>query len=520
VSRLSVREDAIGFVGGLIALLMSVAFAYVHDAPLRAGVDHQHVSSVRELARGEFPPRHNLIAGRAPQGHYGPYFVVLGVLARWTGAAPRAVLYGAGLVGVIAFTAALGFVAWRLAGPSAAAWSPWCAALLWGPWPASRMEWTAWGWPGTTSPADAQNFYYPQHAALVLLLVIVALLLPREGEPPNVRRVLIAALLAGLLVATHPLTGIALAIALVALAAAQRIEGRIRTSSVVAIVMVPFVGLALAARWPYYPVLGLLRAFVEPGLRQYSALAAPAANAAGATLPAAPTLPAPAPTPVLSVLGPAVVGLGGVLLLARRRHSFLLIWTLLSFVAVFCPLLPLRQRLVTFLALPLQLGAAALAGHARLSPPAARLAFVRGLVAVLLCLGATSAVLRLRWVLSHERPDLSFVARFVPEDGIVLSDSRTSNAVAGLTSRKIVSPEGPDVFLVLAGGIQRSIDVERFLTATTSEAERRTILERWSVTHVLIDRLGAGGPQLPYQLVYEGGGFALYDVRGAPAAIK
>ena len=91
------HEDGRGarwrFATGVAALLLSVAWAYRHDAPLRAGVDHQHVASVRELARGEFPPRHNLIGGHAPQGHYGPYFVALGFLARVTGAPPRTVLY-------------------------------------------------------------------------------------------------------------------------------------------------------------------------------------------------------------------------------------------------------------------------------------------------------------------------------------------------------------------------------------------------------------------------------------------
>ena len=503
------HEDGRGarwrFATGVAALLLSVAWAYRHDAPLRAGVDHQHVASVRELARGEFPPRHNLIGGHAPQGHYGPYFVALGFLARVTGAPPRTVLYAAGLAGALAFALALAAVARAAAGPEAASWSPWCAALLWGPWPARAMRWTAWGWPGTTSPADAQNFYYPQHAALVLLLIIVALLLPEVDARTFRWRLGLAVVLGALLVATHPLTGMALAVATASIAGAAWLEGRRRLASTAGLVLLPLVALGLAALWPYYPVTGLLRAFVDPNFRSASALVAPAVSAAAAASGAA-AAPAPPPTPLFSLLGPAVVGLAGTVLLARRRRYFVLAWTLAALFAAFCPLLPLRQRLVTFVAVPLHLGAAALPGLTR--DRRARVVLVAAL-----CAGGASAALRVRWVLGQERPDLSFLPPLVPEDAIVLSDPRTSNAVAGLTGRKVVAPEGPDVFLILAGGYQRTLDADRFLLPTTSEAERRSILDRWHVTHVLVDRL-AGGPALGYHVLYEGGGFALYDVRG------
>jgi hypothetical protein len=479
---------------------------------------------VRELARGEFPPRHNLIAGHAPQGHYGPYFVALGWAARVTGARPRVVLYAAGLLGALALALAFGWITWRVAGAEAAGWSPWCAALLWGPWPAPVMTWAAWGWPGTTSPADAQNFYYPQHAAMVVLLVIVGVLLPDSPLAPTARpaptapnasqarerrRWITAALLGGLLVATHPLTGLALALATTALAAGAVIERGRPTWRVAALLLLPAVALAIAALWPYYPVLGLLEAFTHSGIQQStSALAssAPPAGPRGALVP-------PAPTPIFSLLGPALVGLAGVVVLARRRQWFVLLWTAVSLAAVFCPGLPLRQRLLMFVAPPLHLGASVLLARSSLldSGRTAARRVLRGAAFVMLAAGALSATLRARWVLTQEPLDLSFLPPLVPESAVVLSDPRTSNAVAGLTGRKIVAPEGPDIFLILAGGWQRNLDVERFLNPTATEAERGAIVERWAVTHVLVDTMGYGGPRLPYPVLYEGGGFILYD---------
>lgn len=417
-----------------------------------------------------------------------------------TGARPRVVLYAAGLAGVLAFAVALGWVTWRLAGAQAAGWSPWCAALLWGPWPAPVMEWAAWGWPGTTSPADAQNFYYPQHAALVLLLAVVGLLLPRDsGE--SYWRWAAAALLGAVLVATHPLTGLALALAAAALAGAV-ITGRRPRWRIAGLMALPAVALAVASLWPYYPVLGLLDAFTHSGIRQSTSAIASSPLPTSAP-PGA--LVAPAATPWLSLLGPALVGLAGLVTLARRGQPFPLLWAALGLAAVFCPWLPLRQRLLMFVAPPLHIGAALLIADPR--------RLVRAAVVVLLVAGALSAALRARWVLTQEALDLSFVTRLVPEDAIVLADARTSNAVAGLTGRKIVAPEGPDVFLVLAGGWQRTLDVERFLQADATADERRIIAERWGITHVLVDEMAYGGPPLQYDVLYRGGGFVLYVVR-------
>src|SRR6185503_6983685 len=140
--------------------LLVVGWLYARDAPVRAGLQldaQHHFASVRELARGEFPPRHNLIPGYLPQGHYGPYLVALGWVARVTGLSPRAVLYAAGLLNLTAFA-----LLFRAVAPSAGRWAVPAFLLLWGPWPGFVLTWPSLGWPGTTSLADVQNFFYPQ----------------------------------------------------------------------------------------------------------------------------------------------------------------------------------------------------------------------------------------------------------------------------------------------------------------------------------------------------------------------
>jgi hypothetical protein len=166
-----------------------------------------------------------------------------------------------------------------------------------------------------------------------------------------------------------------------------------------------------------------------------------------------------------------------------------------------------------FAAVPLQIACCALLESAWSS----RRTLARTAAVGLLATGAISAIQRTAWVLDQEVPNLTWLERVLPEDAVVLADARTSNTIAGLTGRKIVAPEGPDMLLVIRGGWQRVVDVDRFLLPRTSDAEREAILRRWGVTHVVIDTLGAGGPALPYPIAASGSGYILYDVRGIGA---
>jgi hypothetical protein len=499
---------------GAAALLL--AGLYREDAPLRAGFAldaYHHLAGVRELAKGEFPPAHNLVAGRLPQGHYGPYLVLLGAVARWTGATPLAVLYAAGVVNLLLFVFAFRAVARRVVGEEAAPWSVLAPLLLWGPWPG--FPWASWAWPGTTSLADSHNFFYPHQAGLVLLLAVLALIVPRGGEAragtglSRARRLVLILVLSALLVASHPLTGLAFASALLALATAESVTRAARPARLALLLGLPLAALAVAALWPYYPVLGLLRAFTQPELR------APLAGLAGGPeAPLAATGPVLPALPVGATLGPALLGSVWLVALARTRRPFLLLWFLFDLGLAFLPPLPLHQRFLFFAALPLQLAAAGLLGRLWTGD---RLG--RAVAVALVAVGALSAGQRIGWLLQQEVPDLSFLEAATSPDAVVLSDTRTSNGVAGLTGRKVVAPENPDLFLVMSGGWQRVADVRRFLKPETSPRERDEILRRWRPTHVLVDRLAfPQAPVLSYPEVAHEGGYVLYDVREAAAS--
>lgn len=503
------RPDPLFVLSTAVGLAV-LAWLYREDAPVRLGLDtFHHLASVRELARGEFPPRHNLVAGQVPQGHYGPYLVAVAGVAQWTRASPRAALYAAGLLGLLAFVLAFRAVAVRTVGPPAARWSALAALLLSGPWPSVHGAMPGPGWPGTTSIADAQNFFFPQHAGLVLLLALLALLLPpRPGEvaalPPW--RAAAAVVVAGLLVASHPLTGLPMAAALAALLLSELLA-RPRPARLALIAALPALGVALAALWPYYPLLQLFGAFTMPQLWE-------------------PPSPPPGPGPAymamavvpwgdllagLRSLGPAAAGIVWCGVLAGRRQPFLLLWAGLDLLLAAAPI-PFHQRFLIFAALPLQIAATGLLEAAWRRGLAGRLG-----AALLLAAGAVSAGERIAWVLDREPPRLDFVSRLTLDGAVVLSDPATSSAVAGLTGRKVVAPDGPDVFLVMAGGWQRMNDARRFLSWGTPEEERRAIIDRWHVTHVLVDTLRMQGTEpLPYPRLYEGGGYVLYDARGTP----
>ena len=134
----------------------------------------------------------------------------------------------------------------RLVSPAAAAWSVPAAVLLWGPWPGPVMPWVAWGWPGTTSPADAQNFFYPQHAALTALL---ALLLVALGGALDARRLAALVALAALVITTHPYTGLALAPALTCLTAALALRGEHPRAALLGLLLVPAAASAQSATY-------------------------------------------------------------------------------------------------------------------------------------------------------------------------------------------------------------------------------------------------------------------------------
>jgi hypothetical protein len=507
------------YVSAGLALVL-LALLYAQDAPLRAGFGldtYHHLAAVRELAKGEFPPQHNLVAGRLPQGHYGPYLVALGALSRFTRASPKTVLYLAGVSNLLLFVLAFRAVTLRLLGPGPALWSVAAPLLLLGPWPRPGVLWPAAGWPGTTSLGDSQNFFYPNTVGLSLLLLVLARCLPPAPDggrgaparaPAGVWVPALTLLLAATLLATHPLSGVALAVTMGALGLSLLIERRAPLPHVIWLLALPAAALGLAALWPYYPVLGLLHAFALPALREpLAAAAAPAAQSG-------PIVVVSTSLPILETLGPATLGLAYCFYLAGRGRFFLLLWSTASLALAVFPIVPLHQRFLFYSILPLQIAATGLLDASWRAGRGGR-----AFALVILGAGALSSGLRAHQVLAQELPDLAFVDRLTPKDAVILTDPLTANGVAGLTGRKVVIPANPDIFLMMGDAPRRSHDVRTFREPSTTAEMREAIRRRWDVSHVLVDRAyDPDLPALPYPVLYEGGGYVLYDVSPGPGA--
>ncbi len=505
------RGPAFFFLATALLGAAVAAWLYRQDLPLRVGFDidaFHHMAAVRELAKGEFPPRHNLVPGYVHQGHYGPYLVTLGFLTRLTGLDPIRVLYMAGVANLLLYVFALHGLVARVAGAGAARWAALVGLLLWGPWPSLDMTWTSLGWPGTTSIAEVYNFFYPTQAGVVLCLGLVAWLAsptpPASLGPIDARKGALALLVTALLITSHPFSAILFAASLAALGLAQLVTSRLRARDAAWLAALPAGGLALAALWPYYPVLALLPSF---GWRWLRETGGPVTQVAvGATQRV--MLPVAAPAlPLLDVFGPAIFGVVGLLVLARRRRPFALFWFLILLGVVVCPYVPMRHRFTFFATIPLHVGACLLLEEAWARGRVARAA----VVALLLC-GATSAGLRLDWALDREAVTLDFLDAALPGNAVVLANQTLSNGVAGLTGRKVVCPQNPDMFLIMAGGARRISEVQVFLDPATSKRRRDEIARRFRATHLLVDRFN-GYQRFPYPVVAQSGGFVLYDLR-------
>jgi hypothetical protein len=486
------------------------AFLYHEDLPQRVGFDldaFHHLAAVRELARGEFPPHHNLVPGAIHQGHYGPYLVSLGLIARLTGANSTRVLYAAGVANLLLYLLAFRWLVGRLVGPGATRWAAVVPLLLWGPWPSLDMTWASLGWPGTTSIAEPYNFFYPNQAGLILTLGLLAWL--ASGGPGAAllpfgrRKGLLATAATAVLITTHPLSAILFAATLGALGLAQWMSAGLRRADAAWLAALPAGGLLIATLWPYYPVLGLLPSLGWGWLRTSGG---PVTQVAIGPLHHV-ILPVAAPAlSFVDLFGPAVFGSLGLVLLAVRRRPFPLLWFGMLLAMVFCPYVPMRQRFAFFAVIPLHVGACLLFEEAWSRGRLGRAA----LAAVLAC-GALSAGLRLDWALQREAVSLAFLEPVLPEDAVVLANQTLSNGVAGLTGRKVVCPQNPDMFVILAGGARRIYDVDSFLQPGTSRASRDRIARHWHATHLLVDRLQ--GPQkYPYRVVARQGGFVLYEL--------
>ena len=204
-----------------------------------------HAAAVQRAAEDPFDPGNAITGDDVPHPFATPYHAVLGLVVATTGIEPLTLFRIVGPLN-LAFVLAVFPRAVRALGGSSAA-SPVALLLLLFAWGISPWRYSGY----STANALGFSLPYPATFAFGLTLVGIAIASRLRTEPSPARAVSLGVLAAVVGVA-HPLTGVILAIFVVAqLVAAER-------AAIRGFVVAGAVAAALALLWPQYSVLRLL----------------------------------------------------------------------------------------------------------------------------------------------------------------------------------------------------------------------------------------------------------------------
>ena len=208
----------------------------------------EHSAVVRELARHLVHPSHPLLALHTAHEFYSPYALTLAVVSRVTGLSPVNVLGAAGLVNLALLLLILPrFVRLFTDEPFAPFLTLLFTLVWWGEHPLVYSGFLHFDVIGFVLP-------YPSTFGLAAALWAAVIWHDRMRDG-GTWRVVAAALLAALVLLTHPVAALFLGTLLVALT----VQRRPSASGAAGLAVVAVVSVAAAAAWPYYPFFRLLR---------------------------------------------------------------------------------------------------------------------------------------------------------------------------------------------------------------------------------------------------------------------
>jgi alpha-1,6-mannosyltransferase len=433
-----------------------------------------HAAAVRELAAHPIQPVHPQLPIDAPSPFFTPWALLTAALARATGADAIVALQVLGafnlallLVGLHAFVRSLSTPPVREA--------PFYALLLvlfcWGAIP--------WEYSGFLHiGALSYVLPYPSSFALALTLLVLGIRWRRREDAPG--GLAAQAVLAAIVLATHPITFATLAAGL----AARGLAGDRRPRALAGDAVTIATATALATLWPYFPLWDVLiaqAALFDAGNEEMYE------HVIRRTWPILITLPLVLLAPVRTDRRPAVVTL---------------VLLTLGYVAGFVLGRPSLGRVVSSMALVVQseLGV-------RIAAAEQRVARSMGRAGMLVPAGVLTIGLALSWHPIERTfvrrpapdPDLSFLSRVTGQYDVILSDLETSQLVPAYGG-KVVATGHLVPFVRDLDARQR--DVGRFFAPDAGDAERLTILVRHDVDHVLLRKI----PGLPWQAVRQAAG--------------
>ncbi len=426
----------------------------------------EHVAVVRELAVRPFHPRHPLLLLDVPHAFFSPYAVALGLATGATGTAPMTTLAVAGLVNLVIVITGLRALAHQLFpdGDRAAFWALLFMLFLWGR--------GAWVWSGFLHfHALGYVLPYPSTFAAGLTLHAIALYLRMLTEERPLLHVPLA-LIAAVVLLTHPTTAASLFLGLAA-AFLARVRGRVVSQGAL-LAAVAATTIAVAALWPYFSVFDLWQS------------QAGAFNAASRKLDRS----VPGRIWPALLLAPALVWR-----LTQSRRDVLVLWfaSLAGIVTwAFVSDTPGYWRLLAYVMLVLQLGAAGLLAHLEVALPPGRAVLASTAALAFVAAFATQAGDAFARCSPFRGPNVSpvaFLVEYVRPGDIVLSDLETSWEIPAFTGR-IVASRHPIYWV--PDHLQRRTDVERFFAPGMDDDVRKEILRRWDARFILVDRARVG----------------------------
>jgi hypothetical protein len=466
--------------------LCALVFALMLSHTLNAqwgGDFWEHAAAVRELAQAPFDPSHPLFALDAAHLDFAPYPLALGLFAKITGVSAVSTLEIAGMVNLvlllIGFRLFVRVFSERRTAPFYAlvfllllyGWSPWSASGL--------LHLNALG--GVLS--------YPSTFAIAVGFFTVALFARWLRSGGSAWWLVAVALMATAAVLTHPVSAVFIYPTLAALVLESRRAGTLEVLAPSALTIAASIALALV--WPYFSLVTLFTDNVGVYDATNQFIYEAALKRALPVLLAVPLIWIRLRRDWRDPLALLIVFFGLLYIYGDASDNWNWGRTIsFEFIVVFTLFGDFASDLES------RMRAGGLGRGLRFA--------LTGLAAMLLVL----ELVNMRTGISEAVPGASYeddpgTSRFPAYAALFRGTDRDAVTLAGLQSGrgipvyagKIVAYNNPEAFV--DDHPQRQEDVRRFFRSSATQRSRQSIIDRYDVSFVLIDRRGPPGSSLP-----------------------
>lgn len=440
----------------------------------------EHASAIRALAENPLQPQNPHYASADSSRQFMPLFLLLALVVRILDVSVFTALGLGAVLTVILFVYALKrFLTTYFDSPWAAPLGLLVFLFAWG---------SPWVWPGFYElRAHFYNNYYPSAFVFALTFLLWATTVKSvHANRVGISSLSIVALLAALMFVTHQLGGMfAIGAAMCFVLFEPGANKKLRAALAAALIA----GTLLTAAWPYFNPIALL------------GLASERSNEGHVDFYRA--------VPVLGLLGPALFGLVGLVLMMRRRmHLALVIGTtgiLAGYLIGGMAEHPVTHRLLSYLVVYLHLGLTWLLLQMFFPGKASSREFNRTRALVLavsvICIGLHSAFAGADFVrVGYERltgrsfgvfpnhpvqDTLTQITTHLHPGAIIFATPDPAMAITAFEGKVIAFPRPQ---LMITDGRERTADSRTFFSLHTDRREREALLEKYGATHILFRR--------------------------------